>query len=293
MKNDFKYLTSGDDETNWGFYLNVAGSAAIEPGTIYPSLNHPSGYYFSWDEGRILQEYQLNYITHGSGVFENQFGKFNLKQGSLFVVYPGIWHRYKPTKKVGWNENYVGFEGKIASEFLSHSLFSPSQPVFHLGIKEELIDSYLKIFDLVEKEQPGFQHIASAMVVKLLGYIISFEKQKGFSGKRIAQVIEETRFKMRQNVESEINLEQLAAQHHVGYSYYRKMFKKFTGVSPGQYHLQLKIMRAKDLLISTDKSIKEISYKLGFQSIYYFSKIFKNKVGFSPSQFRNKNFLHK
>ncbi len=84
---------------------------------------------------------------------------------------------------------------------------------------------------------------------------------------------------MRQNVEHEINLEQLADQHHVGYSYFRKMFKKYTGVSPGQYHLQLKIMRAKDLLISTDKSIKEISYEHGFQSIYYFSKIFKKKVG--------------
>lgn len=291
MKNDFKYLTSGDDETNWGFYLNVAGSAAIEPGDEYPSLNHPSGYYFNWKEGRVLQEYQLNYITHGSGIFENQFGKYTLKPGSLFVIFPGLWHRYKPNKKVGWNENYVGFKGKTASEFLSHPLFSPAQPVFHLGIKEELIDSYLKIFDLVEKEQPGFQYIASAMVVKLLGYIISFEKQKGFSGKRIVQVIEEARFLMRQNVEREINLEELAEHYHVGYSYFRKMFKKFTGVSPGQYHLQLKIMRAKDLLISTDKSIKEISYELGFQSIYYFSKIFKKKEGTSPSQFRRKNIF--
>jgi len=291
MKNDFKYLTSGDDETNWGFYLNVAGSAAIAPGDEYPSLNHPSGYYFNWNEGRVLQEYQLNYITHGSGVFENRFGKYTLKPGSLFVIFPGMWHRYKPNKKVGWNENYVGFKGKTAGEFLSHPLFSPAQPVFHLGIKEELLDTYLKIFDLVEKEQPGFQYIASAMVVKLLGYIISFEKQKGFSGKRIVQVIEETRFLMRQNVEREINLEKLAEHYHVGYSYFRKMFKKFTGVSPGQYHLQLKIMRAKDLLISTDKSIKEISYELGFQSIYYFSKIFKKKEGTSPSQFRKKNIF--
>ncbi len=291
MENSFKYLTSGDDETSWGFYLNVAGCATIQPEFEYPSLNHPSGYYFSWEEGRVLQEYQINYITNGSGIFETQLGRFLLKPGSLFVIYPGMWHRFKPNIKTGWIENYVGFNGKTAASFLSHPLFSPAQPVFHLGIREELIDTYLKIFDLVEKEQPGFQHIASAMVVKLLGYIISFEKQKGFSGKRIVQVIEETRFLMRQNVEREINLQELANRHHVGYSYFRKMFKKFTGVSPGQYHLQLKIMRAKDLLISTDKSIKEISYELGFQSIYYFSKIFKNKEGTSPTQFRKKNIF--
>jgi AraC-like DNA-binding protein len=126
-------------------------------------------------------------------------------------------------------------------------------------------------------------------VIKLLGYIISFEKQKGFSGKRIVKVIEEVRFMMRQNLSLEINLENLAEQNNVGYSYFRKMFKKFTGVAPGQYHLQLKLMRAKELLISTDKTIKEISHELGFQTIYHFSNLFKKKEGINPSQFRKKN----
>jgi len=126
------------------------------------------------------------------------------------------------------------------------------------------------------------------MVVKLLGYIISFEKQKGFSGKRIAKVIEEARFLMRQNTEQELDLEELAQQYNVGYSYFRKMFKKYTGVSPGQYHLQLRIIRAKELLVSTDKSIKEISLDLGFQTIHYFSLIFKKKVGVNPSEFRRR-----
>jgi transcriptional regulator GlxA family with amidase domain len=126
------------------------------------------------------------------------------------------------------------------------------------------------------------------MVMKLLGYIISAEKQKDFSGKRIARVIEEARFQMRQQMSQEINLQEIAEQHHVGYSYFRQMFKKYTGVSPGQYHLQLRIMRAKELLASTDKSIKEISYALGFQSIYYFSNMFKKKEGINPSDFRKK-----
>ena len=188
--------------------------------------------------------------------------------------------------KTGWVENYIGFEGKIAKELLNHPRFTPKQAVLQIGIKEELLDTYLKIFDLVEKEQPGFQQIASGMVIKLLGYIISFEKQKGFSGKKIAKVIDEARFMMRQNVEQEINLENLAAQLNIGYSYFRQMFKKYTGVSPGQYHLQLRIIRAKELLISTNKSIKEIRYELGFQSNYYYSKMFKKKEGMNPSDFR-------
>jgi transcriptional regulator GlxA family with amidase domain len=179
----------------------------------------------------------------------------------------------------------------MARKLITDPRFSAKDPVFNLGIKEEFLDSFLKIFDLVEKEQPGYQQIASGMVIKLLGYIISFQKQKDFSGKAIAKIIEAIRFEMRQNTNKEIDLKELAGKYNVSYSFFRKMFKKYTGVSPGQYHLQLRITRAKELLISTDKSIKEISYELGFQSIFYFSNLFKKKEGITPSFFRNKNNL--
>lgn len=287
--NEFKYLTLSEEDISWGLYLNVAGSAHIAANTNYPSINHPSEYYFNWEEGRILNEFQINFITEGAGILENKYGTFQLKQGSIFITFPGEWHRYKPLLRTGWTENYIGFYGKMAEKLLSKPQFSPKDPVFNFGFKEELLDTFLKIFDLVKKEQPGYQQIASGMVIKLLGYIISFEKQKGFSGKRIAQVVEAIRFEMRQNMQKEINLKELAREHHVSYSFFRKMFKKYTGVSPGQYHLQLRITRAKELLISTDKSIKEISYELGFQSIFYFSNLFKKKEGITPSLFRNKN----
>lgn len=286
MKRQFKYLTISDEDLEWGIQLTVAGSARIGPNTVYPPGEHPSEYNFNWNNGRILHEYQLNYISEGAGVFESKQGRFQVREGSLMVIRPNEWHRYRPLNKTGWVENYVGFKGEIADHFFRHPLFSEKQTVLHPGIKEEIIDTYLKITDLVEKEAPGYQQIASGMVVKLLGYVISFEKQKGFSGKTIAKVIEEIRFYMRQNIDREIDMEKLAQQHQVGYSYFRKMFKKYTGVSPGQYHLQLRIMRAKELLAGTDRSIKEICLELGFQTIHYFSLIFKKKTGMSPSEFR-------
>jgi AraC-like DNA-binding protein len=289
MKRQFKYLTTGDEDLDWGIHLTVAGSAIISPNSMYPPGDHPSGYSFSWAGGRILPEYQLNYITKGTGIYENQSGRFLVKEGSVLVIHPGEWHRYKPLLKTGWTENYIGFKGKIADHFLRKNIFSEKQPVLQLGIHEELIDTHLKIMDLVEKEKPGYQQIASGMVVKFLGYIISFEKQKDFSGKWIASVIEEARFTMRQNIDRELDIEELARQRNIGYSYFRRMFKKYTGLSPGQYHLQLRMMRSKEMLVTTEKSIKEICLELGFQNIHYFSLIFKKKAGVTPTEFRKQN----
>lgn len=291
MKDFFHYLTTSNEDKNWGITLNVSGKAETTPQTIYPSPKHPNGYYFTWNSGRILNEYQINYITKGVGIYETKNGTFELKAGSIFIIFPGEWHRYKPNTSKGWTENYIGFSGSIIEQLFSKTIFSAKKPVLNIGIREEIIDTYYKIFELSLNEKPGYQQIASGMIVKLLGYLISFEKQKDFSGKEVSKTIESVRFKIRQELNQNIDFRKLSAEHHVSYSYLRKMFKKYTGISPGQYQLQLRIMHAKELIISTDKSIKEICYEAGFQSIHYFSRLFKQKTGTPPSALRKKQ-LH-
>jgi AraC-like DNA-binding protein len=84
-----------------------------------------------------------------------------------------------------------------------------------------------------------------------------------------------------------MNMEKLALDLNIDYSIFRKIFKEYTGISPGQYHLSLRIRQAKELLINTNLSIKEISYRLGFESIFYFSRVFKSKTGINPTEYKN------
>jgi len=286
MEDFFKYVTPGHDDVNWGIYLNCAGQALIPPGTLYPPSTHPSGYYFTWDKGRVLNEYQINYITEGEGIYENKLGRFKITPGSLLLIKPGDWHRYRPKKATGWKEHYIGFSGTISNQVLRQPWFSESKPVVDIGNREEFIDTYYKIFNYVLEEKPGYQQVASGMIMKLLGFIVSIDKQRDFSGKRVEQIIQSACFMIRENVEKEIDFKEFAEQNHIGYSYFRKMFKKYTGVPPVQYHLDLKILRAKEMLLYSDKIIKEISYEMGFQSNYYFSRVFKKKLGVSPSEIR-------
>ncbi len=286
MEEFFKYVNPGQEDKDWGLFLNCAGKAAIKPGVLYPPTTHPSGYYFTYEMGRTLNEYQINYITDGEGIHETQSGKFKVNPGSLIFIKPGEWHRYKPKKKTGWVEHYVGFSGYVAHQIYGRPWFTQKNAVVDVGYREEIIDTYYKIFNYAKEEKPGYQQVAAGMIMKLLGFIVSMDKQKDFTGKRVEKIIQNACFTIRENVESDLNFQSFAEENNIGYSYFRKMFKKYTGVPPVQYHLDLKILRAKEMLLYTDKSIKEISYDLGFQSIYYFSRIFKNKLGVSPSEIR-------
>ncbi|MDF1575380.1 MAG: AraC family transcriptional regulator [Bacteroidales bacterium] len=287
MNDFFKYLTPGEEDRAWGIFINDAGKANILPDApFYPSQEHPTEYHFTWEKGRILNEFQINYITHGSGVYETRSGRYPVKAGSLLVTRPGTWHRYRPDRKSGWTENYAGFDGRIPREIFSQGRPWAGKPVHYIGNREEFIDTYHRIFEIVLEEKPGFQQVASGMIMKLLGFMVSLEKQRNFSGKRMEKVIREVCFEIRENIGKEIDFKGYAEQNNMGYSYFRKMFKQYTGIAPVQYQLDLKIRRAREMLASTDLSIKEIAFELGFQSIHYFSRIFKKKTGVAPSQIR-------
>ena len=191
--------------------------------------------------------------------------------------------RYKPQIKTGWIENYIGFNGAIADQILNNTSLCSFKAVIHIGNRGEFIDTYYKIFEYIKHEKPGYQQVCAGMIMKLFGYMVSAEKQKSFSEKRIEQIIQKACFLIRENVDTEFDLKEFAEKNSIGYSYFRKMFKKYTGLPPIQYQLDLKIMRSREILLSTNKSVKEVSYELGFQSAYYFSRAFKKKLGISPS----------
>ncbi len=84
-----------------------------------------------------------------------------------------------------------------------------------------------------------------------------------------------------------INFTQIASEYNFSASYLTKIFKDYTGTTPIKYLIDYRIMIAKQLLLDTDLTIKEIAEKAGFMDQFYFSKCFKNSCGITPSQFRD------
>ena len=92
------------------------------------------------------------------------------------------------------------------------------------------------------------------------------------------------------NIENHLSLERLARDLHISMGYASDCFKNNMGVPIMRYVQKIKIDRAINLLMSTDKSILYIGILLGFYDQSHFSRAFKAMVGVSPTVYRNSNY---
>ena len=295
MDNFSTYLTFSDEDLKWQMLCTNAGSNEVLPNTVYPPQleNHPK-VYRSVVSGRTLRDYEIVYITKGRGKFHSQGQEFTIIPGTIIILFPGIQHAYKPDVETGWDEYWVGIQGPYIDALLNEEVISPSKPVYYVGLHDVLVSHYIKIFDRIKKQRPCYQMRTSTNIAMLLADIISYDRKQ----EQVCHsdsLIEKIKFIFEQNLYNNIDLEEVADQLKMSSCYLGEVFKSYTGMTPYQYFLHLKVNKAKEFLERDELSIKEIAFKLAFDDQFYFSRLFKKKTGVPPSQwsmFHNENDTH-
>lgn len=285
---EFKYLIVNDTDRKFGLWINTVGFQSIAPDSPYPLKEHPSGYFFNAEKGRVLQEYQLIYITKGCGQFSSEsVGNKHVCSGRLMLVFPGRWHTYRPYRNVGWNEYYIGFEGPVVDRLVSEGFFSEDQPVIDIGLSEEFVSLYTRALNIAEADAVSSQQYLAGIVMHMLGMVISLSRNRQFEMSAIRQKIEKARIYMKEHVGENVSAEQLAEHLNISYSWFRKAFREYTGYAPAKYFQELRIQRAKQMLVGTSSSAKEIAAALGYGSAEHFYSMFKKATGLTPHEYRS------
>lgn len=281
-----KYLVANDRDALWGLTVSTVGFEEIAPGDSYPTKGHADGYYFDVNKGRILNEYQMLYQPEGEGVFSSRHVKnMPIKAGDLFLLFPGEWHSYHPTK--GWKSYWIGFKGKNVDDRVKAGFLSPEKPIYHVGYSGDIIKLYEEAYKTAAEEAAYSQQTMAGIVNHLIGLMYSLQRNIILNKDREhVEMINHARQLIREALEEDLTIQQIAEEMGVSYSNFRKLFKEFTGISPAMYQQDLRLQRAKEMLSATDLSIKEIAYRLNFESPDYFSSKFKIKTGLKPSEFR-------
>jgi AraC-like DNA-binding protein len=84
------------------------------------------------------------------------------------------------------------------------------------------------------------------------------------------------------------SISEIAAMCAVSETYFRRLFKKYSGLSPKEYILRVKIDKAKLILRETNLQVSEIAEMFGISDTAYFCRMFKKRTGVSPLIYRSK-----
>jgi AraC-like DNA-binding protein len=289
LANYFKYLNVSPSEEKWGMYITTTGYSKVDPKENYPSQEHPASHHLTWNRGRTLNDYYIIFISKGKGKYESALTKpSDVVAGTCFFLYPGVWHRYKPDPKSGWEEFWVGFNGFYIERLMANGFFDRKDPMVYLGLNKDILIHFRGLLETVQASLVGYPQQIAGITMQILGLINNVAHHHGYNDDPIGKLIAKAKFIIQESFENTIDMKAIARELPMGYSSFRKAFKRLTGESPNQYHLNLRLNRAKDLLTSTVLNINEVAAQTGFESVFYFSKLFKKKNGVSPKYYRNK-----
>jgi AraC-like DNA-binding protein len=243
-------------------------------------------------------EYELTYIVKGNGyrIVGNTYE--NYTDGDLVLLGPNLPHTW--TGKAIENENFEAIVIQFSKEFIGAFLgFDEAQLIKTLfensnrGISFEANSKWVEsIKSLTELD--GMDKIMRLISVlhelSQTNYkLIAPNTFHTIVSKKSELRINEVCLFIQKNFNSAISLKQVANQIYLTESNFCKFFKKATGKTYSDYLNEIRINEAARLLLQTDKTISQISFECGFETLSYFNRVFLKKKSQTPSVFRNEN----
>jgi len=229
------------------------------------------------------------YCIDGSGWVKYEGNDILVTRNQAVFLRPGRKHEYGASKTHPWSYYYIHYEGALAADYTRLILGEQDSGTY--WIKET--DEYLKRFSMILANlKQGWTYpnmmMASANLHKLLACIYL---KKEHNAERLHNVSTEARVQavadmIEENPQNNVSALELARAANLSNSRFRELFKALVGMPPKQYSLHMQIEKSKELLVSSELCIHEISERVGTPDSHYFSRIFSKKVGMSPSEYR-------
>jgi len=163
-----------------------------------------------------------------------------------------------------------------------------------------------RIYEVIERlfQRNSIRHITSEFVTSALSCEVN-----AFILHLIADLLERARvevsperdmlmrkilpslYYINENIYKDLKLEDIAGKSNLSSTYFHRIFKQLFQATPVNYMIERRMSAARQMLTTTDLSVRDIAWRAGYENEFYFSRIFKKHVGMSPSEFRRYNSI--
>ncbi|MGB4006953.1 MAG: AraC family transcriptional regulator [Halanaerobiales bacterium] len=247
---------------------------------------------------------EFSYVIRGSGREVVNGKEHQLKRGTFTLLLPYQIHEIWPDDGEGltlYNCNIAidtFFGPNKLSAGLNEVIFYNDEDLpAHVDFSGDEARKIEEIFsDLVEEDQKGLPWKDLLFISKVIELLVLFNRKRyrAIQNRKTPARINNRHFLwdivfyIHNHYMEEISLEKLARKFGVSATYLSTIFKKYFGENIHSFINDLRIKHACSLLASTDKKITAIAGEVGFNSYTTFSRAFRQKMGISASEYRNR-----
>jgi AraC-like DNA-binding protein len=236
----------------------------------------------------VLGACQIIFIAEGRGIFESSAtGPVRVDTGTALVVLPGVWHRYAPDPGTGWTEQWIELQGRTIGALCGKGALHPARAVVPIRRAIELEALLDRVQARLCAATTGFDPEAAALAMHALALVVEAPRLSAAPRPITAFVARAERL-LTDAVDRPPPIPRLARELGVAYSYFRREFKRHTGLAPYQYVRQMRLEKARRLIGSSSDSLQSIADRLGFASPYHLSAAFKKYYGEAPDHWRRR-----
>jgi AraC family transcriptional activator of pobA len=230
---------------------------------------------------------------------------YNLKKQTLFFINPGQVHENNFTVSNDFSGGVMmlsyDFLSSFRSErnsFLEITFLDNAFQYPQLELVEELFKILHQTIDLIVIEQQMRTNEHDLIFKSLiLTFLLQIQREIDKDLLKIIKRPSLNIFKQftrltEMHYKKEKSINYFASSLNITSRHLSRIIKESSGKTPNEILRSRKILEAKRLLKTTDKSISEIAFEIGFNDISYFNNVFKKEVGTTPLNFKNANVLN-
>ncbi len=240
--------------------------------------------------------YQLWYLVRGKCRHRIDNHDFTLNRGDMIFIPPFSYHSmYEGSEDlvvigVDFTESF--FSGTEADRTIMQYCVTPirlkqSEKLSVLLANDDIEDLILEMFQEYTEKKTFHNIIIKSDLTKLIVLIermLNENQEMAYS--KMDRMMTDVLKYIHSNFNEKISVKDLCNEIHMSETFLTNSFKAITGKTVVEYVNDLKINKAKQLLVETDMRVTDISYELGFSDGAYFNRVFKKKVKLTPNAYR-------
>lgn len=237
-----------------------------------------------------IDQYVLIYCVDGAGRYSVGGHDYTVEANQYFILPANMPHRYESDSENPWTIYWIHFKGTHAPYYAAGATRPMDiRPQAHSRISDRL-NIFEEIFNtLKDGFSMGNLIYSTSLFHYFLGSLRYLQQYRKANANAVDEenIIDVAIHYMKENIEKHVSLQSLSDYIGFSPSHFSAMFKRKTGHAPLTYFNLLRIRQACFMLDTTDMKVNQISYKIGIDDTYYFSRLFSKIMGMSPRAYRN------